>query len=85
MVLLLLTFLILKILIFAKKCKASNITFIQLLSPTTNEDRMKKVINDSDMIYYISMLSTTGGKLKVIPKEILEKYKLINLSEKMLM
>ena len=62
---------------FAKKCKASNITFIQLLSPTTNEDRMKKVINDSDMIYYISMLSTTGGKLKVVPEEILEKYKLI--------
>ena len=26
------------------------------------------------MIYYISMLSTTGGKLKVSPKKILEKY-----------
>ena len=26
------------------------------------------------MIYYISMLSTTGGKLKVKPKKILEKY-----------
>ena len=27
---------------------------------------MKKIIEDShDMIYYISMLSTTGGKLKV--------------------
>jgi tryptophan synthase alpha chain len=38
---------------------------------------MKRVINDSDMIYYISMLSTTGGKLKVVPEEILEKYKLI--------
>jgi tryptophan synthase alpha chain len=24
------------------------------------------------MIYYISMLSTTGGKLKVSPKKILE-------------
>ena len=24
------------------------------------------------MIYYISMLSTTGGKLKVAPKEILK-------------
>ena len=26
------------------------------------------------MIYYISMLSTTGGKLKVSPNKILEKY-----------
>ena len=26
------------------------------------------------MIYYISMLSTTGGKLKVSPKVILQKY-----------
>ena len=26
------------------------------------------------MVYYISMLSTTGGKLKVSPKKILEKY-----------
>ena len=29
------------------------------------------------MIYYISMLSTTGGKLKVSPKKILLKYKKI--------
>ena len=29
------------------------------------------------MIYYISMLSTTGGKLKVSPKEILKNYKRI--------
>jgi len=36
---------------------------------------MKRIINDShDMIYYISMLSTTGGRLKVSPKEILENY-----------
>ena len=26
------------------------------------------------MIYYISMLSTTGGKLKVSPKKILQEY-----------
>ena len=26
------------------------------------------------MIYYISMLSTTGGKLKVSPKKILQNY-----------
>ena len=29
------------------------------------------------MIYYISMLSTTGGKLKVSPKKILINYKKI--------
>ena len=29
------------------------------------------------MIYYISMLSTTGGKLKVSPKKILKNYKKI--------
>ena len=60
---------------FAKKCKKKLINFIQLLSPTTTKDRMKKIIKDShDMIYYISMLSTTGGKLKVSPKKILENY-----------
>ena len=29
------------------------------------------------MIYYISMLSTTGGKLKVSPKKILQNYNMI--------
>jgi tryptophan synthase alpha chain len=39
---------------------------------------MKKIVKDShDMIYYISMLSTTGGKLKVSSKEILKNYKKI--------
>ena len=39
---------------------------------------MKKIIKDShDMIYYISMLSTTGGKLKVSPRKILKNYKKI--------
>ena len=60
---------------FANKCKKKSISFIQLLSPTTSKERMKKIIKDShDMIYYISMLSTTGGKLKVSPKKILENY-----------
>ena len=60
---------------FAQKCKKKSINFIQLLSPTTSKERMKKIIKDShDMIYYISMLSTTGGKLKVSPKKILENY-----------
>ena len=60
---------------FANKCRKKSINFIQLLSPTTSKVRMKKIIKDShDMIYYISMLSTTGGKLKVSPKKILENY-----------
>ena len=61
--------------IFAKKCKNKSITFVQLISPTTSKKRMKNIVGDShDMIYYISMLSTTGGKLKVSPKKILKKY-----------
>ena len=60
---------------FAKKCKSKAISFVQLLSPTTSKERLKNIIKDShDMIYYISMLSTTGGKLKVSPKQILNNY-----------
>lgn len=60
---------------FSKKCKKNSINFVQLISPTTSNFRMKKIIKDShDMIYYISMLSTTGGKLKVSPREILKNY-----------
>ena len=63
---------------FSKKCKKKNICFIQLISPTTSYQRAKKIINDShEMIYYISMLSTTGGKLKVSPQKILSNYKKI--------
>ena len=60
---------------FAKKCKKKLINFIQLVAPTTTTKRLKKIIRDShDMVYYISMLSTTGGKLKVSSKKILENY-----------
>ena len=39
------------------------------------KQRLKSIARDShDMIYYISMLSTTGGKLKVSPKEIMFNY-----------
>ncbi len=63
---------------FSKKCKKNSINFVQLVSPTTSKYRMKRIINDShDMIYYISMLSTTGGKLKVSPKAILKNYNAI--------
>ena len=60
---------------FANKCKKNLISFVQLLSPTTSKIRMKKIISSShDMIYYISMLSTTGGKLKTSPRNILKNY-----------
>ena len=60
---------------FAYKCKKKSINFVQLISPTTSIKRMKKIIKDShDMIYYISMLSTTGGKLKISPRKILKNY-----------
>ncbi len=60
---------------FANKCKKKGITFVQLLSPTTSKERMIKIIRDShEMIYYISMLSTTGGKLKVSARKILRNY-----------
>ena len=60
---------------FAYKCKKKSINFVQLLSPTTSIKRMKKIIRDShDMVYYISMLSTTGGKLKISPRKILQNY-----------
>ena len=68
---------------FALKCKKKGINFIQLISPTTSQLRLKKIIKDShDMIYYISMLSTTGGKLKVSPKKLLERYSRIKKIDK---
>ena len=63
---------------FALKCKKKSINFIQLLAPTTSKERMANIIKDSHhMIYYISMLSTTGRQLKVSPKKIIENYKKI--------
>ena len=64
--------------VFANKCKKQKINFIQLVSPTTSSKRMRNIIKDShDMIYYISMLSTTGGKLKVSPKKIIQNYNIV--------
>ena len=63
---------------FANKCKKKSISFVQLISPTTSKNRLKSIIKDShNMIYYISMLSTTGGMLKVSPSQIKLNYKKI--------
>tara|TARA_Y100000590_G_C15637866_1_gene983705 strand:- start:500 stop:1300 length:801 start_codon:yes stop_codon:yes gene_type:complete len=60
---------------FANKCKKKSINFVQLLSPTSSKERIKKIVKDShEMIYYISMLSTTGEKLKISPKKIIQNY-----------
>ena len=68
---------------FASKCKRKNISFIQLISPTTSKSRLKQIIKNShEMIYYISMLSTTGGKLKVSPRKILREYSKIKKQNK---
>jgi len=68
---------------FSSRCKKNGVNFIQLVSPTTSQIRLKKIIKDShDMVYYISMLSTTGGKLKVSPKKILERYNKIKNQNK---
>ncbi len=69
--------------VFASKCKKNNINFIQLISPTTSKSRLKKIVNNAhDIIYYISMLSTTGGKLKVSAKEIIQNYKKVKNQNK---
>ena len=69
---------------FSQKCKENFINFIQLVSPTTSKYRMKRIVKDShDMIYYISMLSTTGGKLKISSKEILKNYNRIKQINKL--
>jgi len=62
--------------IFSKECKKYSIDFVQLLSPTTTKERLIKIKHDShNMCYYISSLSTTGGKFKTSPKKIFNNYK----------
>jgi len=68
---------------FAKKCKKNSICFIQLVSPTTKVDRLREIIKNShEIVYMISMLSTTGGKLKVSSKDILKRYNFIRSIDK---
>ena len=63
---------------FAKLCKKNSICFVQLIAPTTTKKRMRMIIKDShQMLYQISMISTTGKKLKVSPKEIMRNNKII--------
>jgi len=63
---------------FALLCKKNSICFVQLIAPTTNHKRMKEIIKVShEMIYMISMISTTGSALKVTTKKIMKNYEVI--------
>ena len=63
---------------FARLCKKNSICFVQLIAPTTTKKRMKMIIKDShQLLYQISMISTTGNKLKVSAKEIIRNNKII--------
>ena len=63
---------------FALLCKKNSICFIQLIAPTTSNKRMKEIIKIShEMIYMISMISTTGSALKVATKKIMKNYEVI--------
>tara|TARA_Y100001970_G_C14205893_1_gene843959 strand:- start:1436 stop:2239 length:804 start_codon:yes stop_codon:yes gene_type:complete len=68
---------------FARECKKNKIVFVQLIAPTTSRVRMKKIMKNShEMCYYISMLGTTGSKLKNTPNKILSSYiKVKNLNK----
>ena len=63
---------------FAQLCKKNSICFVQLIAPTTSTKRMKEIIKIShEMIYMISMISTTGSALKVTTKQIMKNYEII--------
>ena len=63
---------------FAQICKKNSICFVQLIAPTTSKKRMREIIKIShEMVYMISMISTTGSALKVTTKKIMENYELI--------
>ena len=63
---------------FAKICKKNSVCFVQLIAPTTTKKRMVSIIKNShQLLYQISMISTTGKKLKVSPKEIIKNNKVI--------
>ena len=63
---------------FAKLCKKNSICFVQLIAPTTTKKRMKLIVKDShQLIYQVSNVNITGGKLKSTAKTILNNYKTI--------
>ena len=60
---------------FVKKCRNMGISFVQLIAPTTSNERISKINEYADeMVYYISMLGVTGSALKNSPEDIEKKY-----------
>ena len=55
---------------FAKKCKNKSINFIQLLSPTTSKDRMKKIVDDHNIL-----INDKSKTITIEHSESLEKLK----------
>ena len=63
---------------FAKLCKKNSICFVQLIAPTTSSIRIKSIVRDShQLIYQVSNVNVTGGKLKSTAKTILKNYEII--------
>jgi tryptophan synthase alpha chain len=60
---------------FVIKCRNIGISFVQLIAPTTSNERIAKINEYADeMVYYISMLGVTGSALKNSPEDIQKKY-----------
>ena len=63
---------------FSKLCKKNFICFVQLIAPTTSSIRIKSIVRDShQLIYQVSNVNVTGGKLKSTAKTILKNYEII--------
>ncbi|MGH2610232.1 MAG: tryptophan synthase subunit alpha, partial [Tepidiformaceae bacterium] len=55
---------------FVAACKATDLSIVPLLAPTTSEDRVAAVVGLADAwIYCVSVTGTTGGKT-VVPEQL---------------
>ena len=63
------------------ECKKRDVSLIFLVAPTTDEERMEKIINESEgYLYLVSTLGVTGAKESVseITKNLISKVKTIS-------
>ena len=66
----------------AKHIKATNLDFIDLIAPLTDEERIKKIAgNASGFLYLISMLGVTGTKQAVVEENKINLQKIRNNSD----
>lgn len=62
---------------FATKCKAADFSLIQLVTPTTSQERAAKIIaNTTGFIYYVSVTGITGERTE-LPAELVDSLKLL--------